>query len=133
VAKREPTWLDQVLLEVIHADQIAEHGGSLGIRDEGLLESALARPRNKLAYEPDTDVPALAAAYGYGIAKNHPFVDGNKRAALMAIYTFLAINEFDLDASEAEAVRAILGTADSTSTEDDLAVWIRAHLIPWKD
>lgn len=127
----EPTWLDRVLLEVIHTDQIAEHGGSLGIRDEGLLESALALPKNKLAYEPASDPATLAAAYGFGIAKNHPFVDGNKRTTLMAIYTFLAINGLELDAPEAETVTAILGTADSNSQEDDLASWIRGRLIPW--
>lgn len=129
----EPLWLDRVLLEVIHTDQIAEHGGSLGIRDEGLLESALARPRNKLAYEPASDLSALAAAYGYGIAKNHPFVDGNKRTALMATYTFLAINEVELEAPEAEAVTAILGIADSSSPEEDLAQWIRQRLRPWAE
>ena len=122
----EPLWLDHVLLEVIHTDQIAEHGGSLGIRDEALLAS-------KLAYEPASDLSALAAAYGYGIAKNHPFVDGNKRTALMAIYTFLAINEVELEAPEAEAVTAILGIADSSSPEEDLAQWIRQRLRPWEE
>ena len=122
----EPLWLDHVLLEVIHTDQIAEHGGSLGIRDEGLLAS-------KPTYEPASDLSALAAAYGYGIAKNHPFVDGNKRTALMAIYTFLAINEVELEAPEAEAVTAILGIADSSSPEEDLAQWIRQRLRPWEE
>ena len=126
-----PVWLDRTLIEVIHTDQIAEHGGSLGVRDEGLLESALARPQNKLAYEPESDFATLAAAYGFGIAKNHPFVDGNKRTALMAIYTFLAMNGLELDAPEAEAVTAILGIADSSAQEDDLASWIRGRIIPW--
>jgi death-on-curing protein len=128
-----PTWLDRPILEALHADQIAEHGGSLGIRDDGLLEDALARPRNKWHYEPHTDLATLAAAYTFGIAKNHPFVDGNKRAALVAAYTFLAINGFELEAPEPEAVTVILGTADGSVPEEDLASWIRAHLIPWVD
>lgn len=129
----EPTWLDRAILEALHADQIGEHGGSLGIRDEGLLESAIARPQQKWHYGPQADLAALAAAYAFGIAKNHPFVDGNKRAALVAAYTFLAINEFELEAPEPEAVAMILGIADGSASEDDLASWIRSHLIPWVD
>jgi len=129
----EPTWLDRPIVEALHADQILEHGGSLGIRDEGLLESALARPQQKWHYEPATDLATLAAAYAFGIAKNHPFIDGNKRAALVATYTFLAINDSELEAPEPETVNAILGTADGSLAEEDLASWIRAHLIPWVD
>ena len=129
----EPTWLDRPIVEALHADQILEHGGSLGIRDEGLLESALTRPKQKWHYESGSDLATLAAAYAFGIAKNHPFVDGNKRAALVAAYTFLAINELELEAPEPEAVNAILGTADGSLSEEDLASWIRSHLIPWVD
>jgi len=129
----EPTWLDRPIVEALHADQILEHGGSLGIRDEGLLESALARPQQKWHYEPGTDLATLAAAYAFGIAKNHPFIDGNKRAALVAAYTFLAINDLDLEAPEPEALTAILGTADGSLSEEDLGSWIRSHLIPWVD
>jgi death-on-curing protein len=129
----EPTWLDRPIVEALHADQILEHGGSLGIRDEGLLESALARPQQKWHHEPATDLAILAAAYAFGIAKNHPFIDGNKRAALVATYTFLALNDFELEAPEPEAVTAILGTADGSLSEGDLASWIRSHLIPWVD
>jgi death on curing protein len=129
----EPAWLDRPILEALHADQIMEHGGSLGIRDEGLLESALARPKQKWHYEPRTDLAILSAAYAFGIAKNHPFVDGNKRAALVAAYTFLAINGFELEAPEPETVTMILGTADGSLSEDDLASWIRSHLVPWVD
>jgi death-on-curing protein len=125
--------LDRRIVEALHADQILEHGGSLGIRDEGLLESALARPKQKWHYAPDTDLATLAAAYAFGIAKNHPFIDGNKRAALVAAYTFLAINDSELEAPELEAVSTILGTADGSLSEDDLASWIRSHLIPWID
>ncbi|GMR13752.1 MAG: type II toxin-antitoxin system death-on-curing family toxin [Gemmatimonadota bacterium] len=129
----EPTWLDRPIIETLHTDQILEHGGSLGIRDEGLLESALARPQQKWHYEPGTDLATLAAAYAFGVAKNHPFIDGNKRAALVAAYTFLAINDFELEAPEPEAVSVILGTADGSLSEEDLASWIRSHLIPWVD
>jgi death-on-curing protein len=129
----EPTWLDRPIVEALHADQILEHGGSLGIRDEGLLESALTRPQQKWHYEPGADLATLAAAYAFGIAKNHPFVDGNKRAALVAAYTFLAINDLELEAPEPEAVNAILGTADGSRSEEDLASWIRSHLTPWVD
>jgi len=129
----EPTWLDRPIVEALHADQILEHGGSLGIRDEGLLESALARPQQRWHYESGSDLATLAAAYAFGIAKNHPFVDGNKRAALVAAYTFLAINDCELEAPEPEAVNAILGTADGSLSEEALASWIRSHLIPWVD
>lgn len=127
----EPIWLDRPILEALHVDQITEHGGSLGIRDAGLLESALARPRQKWHYEPGSDLASLAAAYAFGIAKNHPFVDGNKRAALVAAYTFLALNDFELEAPEPEAVTMVLGTADGSLSEEDLASWIRSHLLPW--
>lgn len=129
----EPVWLDRTLLEVVHTDQILEHGGSHGIRDEGLLESALGRPIHKWSYDPGSDLSTLAAAYGFGIARNHPFVDGNKRASLMAIYTFLAMNDFELEAPEPEAVSMILAVAEGSATEDELGEWIRSHLIPWTD
>lgn len=129
----EPTWLDRPILEALHADQILEHGGSLGIRDEGLLESALARPQQKWHYEAQADLATLAAAYAFGVAKNHPFIDGNKRAALVAAYTFFAINDFELEAPETEALSMILGLADGSIPEEDLASWIRSHLIPWVD
>lgn len=129
----EPLWLDRIIVETLHADQILEHGGGLGIRDEGLLESALARPQQKRQYEPDTDLATLAAAYAFGIAKNHPFIDGNKRAALVTAYTFLAVNGVELEAPEPEAVSTILGIADGTLSEEVLASWIRAHLVPWVD
>ena len=129
----EPIWLDRPILEALHVDQITEHGGSLGIRDAGLLESAPARPRQKWHYEPGSDLASLAAAYAFGIAKNHPFVDGKKRAALVAAYTFLALNDFELEATEPEAVTMVLGTADGSLSEEDLASWIRSHLLPWID
>jgi death-on-curing protein len=129
----EPIWLTRTMIGAVHADQIVEHGGGGGIREEGLLESALARPRDRWGYDPDTDLAALAAAYGFGIARNHPFVDGNKRTSLMAIYTFLAVNDLELEASEPEAVDMTVGLADGSVSGDDLAAWIRAHLVPWVD
>ncbi len=129
----EPDWLDRSIVEALHADQMLEHGGRIGIRDEGLLESALARPRQRWHHEPATDLAALAAAYAFGLARSHPFLDGNKRAAFVAAYTFLAINGSELEAPEPEALAMILGTADGSLSEERLASWIRSHLIPWVD
>src|SRR2546422_11485639 len=98
----EIVWLLEEAVREIHQRQIAEHGGSLGIRDEGLLLSALARPQNLLAYGEDPDLAALAAAYAFGIARNHPFIDGNKRTALVTARTFLLLNDADLEASQEE-------------------------------
>lgn len=129
----EPIWLTRAIVEAIHGEQILEHGGSLGLRDEGLLESALARPRNRWEYEPESDLATLAAACGFGIARNHPFVDGNKRAALVAVYTFLWVNGLELEAPEPEVYSMILGLADGSNSEDTLANWIRLHLTPRGD
>jgi len=129
----EPIWLDRAIVEAIHSEQVLEHGGSHGLRDEGLLESALARPRNRWEYDPTSDPATLAAAYGFGIAKNHPFVDGNKRAALVAIYTFLMMNDLELEAPEPEVLNTIVGLADGTISEDSLALWIRTHVVPRVD
>ena len=129
----EPTWLERAIVEALHTDQILEHGGNLGTRHEGLLESALARPKQKWHDSTGTDLAKLAAAYAHGLARNHPFIDGNKRTALVALYTFLAINGFELDAPEPDAVTVMIGTADGSLSEDDLALWIDAHLSPWVD
>lgn len=120
----EPEWLTVEMIVAIHDEQLVVHGGLSGIRDSGMLESALDRPRNKWAYE-DATLPELAAAYGYGIAKNHPFVDGNKRASLLAIYTFLGINDIDFIVSEAEAAAIIFSFAAGEVSEESLARWIR--------
>jgi len=121
------------MLEVMHTDQIMQHGGTLGIRDEGLLEAALARPKHNWSYDATVDFATLAAAYGFAVAKNHAFLDGNKRTALIAIYTFWAINGFELETLEPEAVTTIVGIADGSITEEELADWIRDRLIPWVD
>lgn len=114
----------------IQADQIREHGGSFGIRDKGLLESALHRPRNRFAYEPESDLATLAAAYGFGIAMNHPFVDGNKRVAFQAMYVFLGINGQTITADEEEVVRLVLTLAAGDLSEAELVIWLESNTAP---
>lgn len=126
----EPFWLTRIVVEHIHAELIEEHGGSFGLRDEGLLESALARPRQRWAYEPDTDLCALAAAYAFGLAKNHAFIDGNKRVAFMAAYSFLGANGLRLVAPEEEAYAVMIDLAAGELSEEDLARWLRASSQP---
>lgn len=123
----EPRWLSKTVILAIHADQIREHGGSLGIREMGLLESALDRPRNRMNYGSDSDLEILAAAYGFGVARNHPFVDGNKRVAFQAMYVFLGINGLEITADEEEVVRMALALAAGDLTEAELAGWLRNH------
>jgi death on curing protein len=123
----EPTWLTRGQLEVIHAEQLREHGGSSGVRDEGLLDSALNRPKNKFAYG-EQDLSMLASAYAFGIAKNHAFVDGNKRTAFMAAYVFLGVNGHELEAPEPEVVDVMNRLASGKITEAAFAEWIKAHI-----
>lgn len=120
----EPYWLTRQIIEAIHDEQLAIHGGAGGLRDEGLLESALDRPRNKWSYE-QVDLAELAASYGFGIARNHPFIDGNKRTSLLALYTFLGINDIDFVVPEAEAATIILALATGEVSEESLTRWIR--------
>lgn len=122
-------WVDQRALVLLHADSLAEHGGAPGLRDEGLLQSALARPQNLAAYG-QPDVAALAASYGVGLAKNHPFVDGNKRAAFLAIGLFLALNGHRLVADQADATLTMLSVAAGTLDEAQLAGWVRVNSRP---
>jgi death on curing protein len=124
---KEPRWLSANVIHAIHADQLREHGGSLGLQDTGLLESALDRPRNRFLYEGDTDLAALAASYGFGIAMNHPFLDANKRIAFQAMYVFLGINKRRINASEDEVVRLMLSLAAGGVTEPQLAAWLREN------
>ncbi len=121
-------WISKRALLLLHDESLAEHGGASGIRDEGLLESALARPENLAAYG-EPDIAALAAAYGFGLAKNHPFIDGNKRAAFLAVGLFLALNGQRLVVSQAEATATVRALAGSEITEEAFAAWIRAHAI----
>ncbi len=119
-------WLLEETVYAIHQRQIAEHGGSNGVRDVGLLLSALARPQNLLAYSEDApDISALAAAYAFGVAKNHPFIDGNKRTALVVMRTFLQLNGCNINASQEEKYLTCLKLAEGNLSEEELAEWIR--------
>jgi death-on-curing protein len=124
---KEPVWLALELVVAIHENQLKRFGGPPGVRDLGALESALGRARNRWAYE-NSDPATLAAAYGFGIARNHPFVDGNKRAALLSIVTFLGLNGVDFVADEAEAVVIIRELASGEVDESGLARWIADNL-----
>lgn len=124
-------WIQRRVIVAAHGEQLAEHGGAGGIRDAGLLESALARAQNLAAYG-DPDVAALAAAYGFGIARNHPFVDGNKRAALIATELFLVLNGHELVAGDADCVLTILALAAGELEEAEFAAWLRQHLVTRK-
>ena len=123
----EPRWLDVSIVIDIHAEQLALFGGPDGVRDIGLLESALARPLNKFGYG-ESDLAALAAAYAFGIARNHPFVDGNKRAAFASIIVFLGLNGIDFDVPPEAATAIILSLAAGEVSEESLARWIRDNL-----
>jgi death-on-curing protein len=119
-------WISKQALLLLHAESLAEHGGGAGLRDEGLLDSVLARPVNLAAYG-EPDVAALAASYGVGIAENHPFVGGNKRAALLATGLFLYFNGYRLQATQADTTLIVLGVASSEVSEEAFAAWLRAH------
>lgn len=127
LSESEPRWVTSTIVQAIHADQVRQHGGTLGLRDKGLLESALQRAPNHWHYGPSVDLPLLAALYGIGLAQNHPFLDGNKRTAFQIMYVFLGLNGLRLSASEADVVRIMLEVASSALDEDDLASWLREH------
>lgn len=129
----EPIWLDRILVDAMHYDLIRVHGGMPGIKDENALESALGRPRNKWAYEPDVDLATLAAAYGFGLATNHGYSDGNKRIAFMSMYTFLGLNGLEIRAPEPEIVHLMISVATHERDEAALAEWVRAHIVPWQE
>jgi death-on-curing protein len=120
-------WLEPAVLLAVHDEQLLEHGGAPGLRDAGLLESALARPRHLASYG-DPDAAALAAAYGFGLARNHPFTDGNKRTSFVAVELFLAMNALQLTASDADCVLTMLALAGGQLSEEGLADWLRQHL-----
>ena len=123
----EPIWITEAMVQVIHADQIATHGGAYGLRDEGLLASALGRARNRYGYEA-AEIDQLAAAYGFGLARNHPFIDGNKRTAFQVMYAFLKVNGWELDAPEPEVVIAMQALAAGELAEAGLAQWLRERI-----
>ena len=122
-------WISRDVILAIHDEQLAEHGGLPGVREPGGLESALARPLNLVAYG-SSDVSALAAAYAFGIARNRPFADGNKRTAYVAMELFLALNGFELNASDLDAVTTMLQLASGEIVEEEFAGWIKANLRP---
>lgn len=124
-------WVDKRALLLLHGESLAEHGGAAGLRDEGLLDSALARAHNLAAYG-EPDVADLAAAYGSGISQNHPFVDGNKRAAFLSVGLFLALNGYRLIATQAEATIVVLSLAAGELDEVEFAGWLREHLVKRK-
>jgi death-on-curing protein len=119
----------RVVVDAIQTDMLLTHGGMPGLRDENLLESALARPKQLLSYEPDADLAALAAAYGYGLARNHPYNDGNKRVAFVVMAVFLGLNGLDITASEADVVTTIVALAAGKIDEETLADWLRLHTV----
>jgi death-on-curing protein len=126
----EPVWLNRRVLELLHDESIAAFGGAPGLRDEGLFESALARPQNLFAYEGVDDVVRLAACYGFGLAKNHAFVDGNKRIAFIATGLFLRLNGYRLTAGQAEATLTVLSLAAGTLSETEFTAWLRKNITP---
>jgi death-on-curing protein len=127
----EPLWLVRLAVDAMQHELLAQHGGLHGVRDENALESALGRPRDKWAYEPDADLATLAAAYGFGLAKNHAYNDGNKRIAFVAMYTFLGLNDLEIEAPEPAVVQLMVSVASGTTSESELATWLREHTIPF--
>ena len=123
----EPRWLGAAIVLAVHDRQLAEHGGGSGTRDQGLLESALAHPRNLWAYG-TPDLPGLAAAYAFGIARNHPFIDGNKRTAWVLARLFLALNGVDLDYTPEDAIGAMVALAAGELSEEETASWFRERV-----
>lgn len=121
-------WVPRLVVDATHLDQLREHGGFPGIRDENALEAARARPQQKAHYEPDSDLATLAAAYAFGLAKAHPFNDGNKRTSFLTAMIFLGLNGKELDATEEEVVQAMTALAAGSLTEAAFATWIRERL-----
>jgi death-on-curing protein len=122
-------WLSEAVLLAAHEEQLAEHGGRVGVRDLELLRSALARPQHKAAYDEFVDAAALAAAYAFAICRNHPLIDGNKRAALLAAEAFLLDNGFELAAGDADVLAAVLALATGSLSEEEFAAFLRANLV----
>jgi death-on-curing protein len=122
---KEPRWVSRLVVDAVQTDMLLTHGGMPGLRDENALESALARPQQRFAYEPNTDLAALAAAYGFGLIRNHPYNDGNKRVGLVVMATFLGLNGYEFIASESDVVTTIVALASGNLDEETLADWIR--------
>ena len=127
---REPVWISKEVVSALHLRQIAEHGGDAGMRDETLLESALTRPLQRFSYDPSADLFALAASYATGLAKNHPFVDGNKRTAFVVYRLFLLRNGFTVTADKVDRYLSMLHLAAGELNEDAFAAWLRVNTAP---
>jgi death-on-curing protein len=124
------SWIDPKTLKMLHEESLSTHGGSRGVRDIGLFESAMSRSENLAYYNEEADIADLAASYAYGLAKNHPFVDGNKRAAFLSIGLFLGINGYRLTATPVDAIKTILAMASSNISEEELGSWSRDNMKP---
>ncbi len=126
--RTEPRWLSRTVVDAIHADQLRQHGGLPGVRDDNVLESALTRPQQKWAYDAAPDMAVLAAAYAFGLVRNHPYRDGNKRIGFLALVTFLGINDHDLETTDEDVVTTMLALAEGSLSEVQLAQRIRGRL-----
>ena len=124
----EPRWVSRLVLDAVHFDQLREHGGLLGVREEDTLEAVLARPQQRWHYEPSSDLATLAAAYGWGLVTSHPYRDGNKRIAFLAMAVFLGLNGHEIEAPQEEVVATMVAAAAGQRTEAELADWVRQHL-----
>ncbi len=125
----EPLWVSRLVLDAVHLDQLREHGGLPGVREENTLEAVLARPRQRWHHEPRSDLATLAAAYGWGLVTSHPYRDGNKRTAFLAMAIFLGLNGADIEATQEDVVTTMLSAAAGQLTEAQLAGWVRNHLV----
>jgi death on curing protein len=125
----EPLWVSRLVLDAVHLDQLREHGGLPGVREENTLEAVLARPQQRRHYEPHSDLAILAAAYGWGLVTSHPYRDGNKRTAFLATAIFLGLNGYELEATQEEVVTTMLAAAAGQLTEVQLADWVRDHAV----
>ncbi len=130
MTSREPRWVPRLVIEAVHLDQVREHGGLIGIRDENALESGLARASQRWNFDPDSDLPRLAAGYVFGICTGHPFRDGNKRISFLAAVIFLGLNGFDLVAPDEEVVEKMMAVASGKLGEEAIADWIRSRIKP---
>lgn len=131
--RREPVWVERLVVDAVHLDLIRTHGGLAGLRDENALESALARPRHRWSYGRDVRLETLAATYGYGLARKHPYRDGNKRVAFLVMLVFLGLNRLDLEAPEDDVVATMVRLAAGDLSEAALAKWIRQHVQPYRE
>jgi len=133
VTRQEPRWVPGLVIEAVHLDQLREHGGRIGMRDDNALESALARAKQRWTYEPDPDLSRLAADYFFGICTSHPFQDGNKRISFLAAVIFLGLNGYDLVTSDDEVVEKTMAVASGNLDEEAIADWMRSRIEPRAD